>query len=393
MSHRSKAPTVPITAGAEPPAEGAGIPRAKRRDHYLDLLRGLAVIRVIVLHTAGAPWMTLVFPSMGIMFVLGGSLMASSLDRGRGTVHVIRGRLRRLLPPLWLVGAVALPVMWWETRVSGELFPVAWQLICWIVPVLDPPVADTEMGSAFGGVLWYLRAYLWFVLLSPLLLPLFRARPWAVLASAVAAVAILAWYSPEGESFPASMLTGSEAPLAAFIVYLACWLAGFAHHEGLLDRMSVRAASALALALAAAGLSWTGLIHGELDLLELSIYDSPLLNTLLSLAFAVVLLKFRPGAGLLDRTAWLRTFNGRLSARAVTIYLWHYPALPLVWAVRDSADGFADWPVPGTLVLLAMEFACVLVAACAFGWVEDLAARKKPSLLGGSRSRTGRGMP
>ncbi|GBQ02189.1 acyltransferase [Streptomyces spongiicola] len=392
MSHRSQAPTVPPAAGGEPPAGSGRSRRGPGRDRYLDLLRGLAVIRVVVLHTAGAPWMTLAFPSMGIMFVLGGSLMASSLDRRGGGVRVIRGRLRRLLPPLWLLAAIAIPVMWWETRAAGAPFPVTWQLLCWVVPVLDPPVTDTETAGSFGAVLWYLRAYLWFVLLSPLLLFLFRLRPRVLLAAAVAGVAALSWYVPEGEAAEsglAALLSGSEAPLSAFVVYLACWLAGFAYHDGLLDRLSGRAAAALALALAVAGLGWIGYLHGELDLAELSLYDSPLPNTLLSLAFAVVLLRFRPGAALLDRASWLRTFSDRLSARAVTVYLWHYPALPFVWALQERTDGFAGWPVPGTSVLLALEFAAVLVAACAFGWAEDLAARRRPSLLGGGRRRTG----
>jgi peptidoglycan/LPS O-acetylase OafA/YrhL len=46
-------------------------------------------------------WLSVAFPSMGVMFALAGTLMAASLDRSRGgRWGVIGRRLRRLLPPL-----------------------------------------------------------------------------------------------------------------------------------------------------------------------------------------------------------------------------------------------------------------------------------------------------
>lgn len=183
------------------------------RDRYLDLLRSVAIVRVVVLHTAGAPWMTLAFPSMGIMFTLGGAMMAASLDRRKGVTAVVRGRMRRLLPPLWLVAAVALPLMWWEAHGSDEPFRPTWQYLFWLLPVGDPPVGESELGGGFTGVLWYLRAYLWFVLLSPLLLRIFRLSPWAVLAVAVCGVVALDLSAVGGEGILSSMLTGSEGLL------------------------------------------------------------------------------------------------------------------------------------------------------------------------------------
>ncbi len=47
---------------------------------------------------------------MGIMFALAGSLTAASLDK-RPAGQVITSRLRRLLPPLWLLAVVAVPAM------------------------------------------------------------------------------------------------------------------------------------------------------------------------------------------------------------------------------------------------------------------------------------------
>lgn len=357
------------------------------RDRYLDLLRAVAILRVVVLHTAGAPWMTLVFPSMGIMFTLGGALMAASLDRRKGVTSVIRGRMRRLLPPLWMVAAVAVPLMWWEAHGSDEAFRPTWQYLFWLLPVGDPPAGESELGGAFTGVLWYLRAYLWFVLLSPLLLRIFRLSPWAALAVAVCGVVALDLSAVGGEGVLSSMLTGSEGLLSSFVVYLACWLLGFAYHDGLLSRVSGWATVLLAAGLAAAGLWWTYRAEQEIEFSFLSLYDSLVLNTLLSLAFALVLLRFRPGAGLIDRVVPLRVLTDRMNSRAVTVYLWHYPLLPLVWWLSEDGE-FAGWPVPEVVALICVEFSLVLVAACVFGWVEDLAARRRPSLLGGGRKRS-----
>lgn len=56
----------------------------------------MALVRVVVFHLFGWAWLTVLFPSMGVMFALAGSLMARSLARPAG--GVIRSRLRRLLP-------------------------------------------------------------------------------------------------------------------------------------------------------------------------------------------------------------------------------------------------------------------------------------------------------
>src|SRR3954470_7927361 len=84
-------------------------PKAPGRDRYLDLLRSVALVRVVVYHLFGWAWLSVLFPSMGVMFALAGSLMARSLNRP--ALGVIRGRLRRLLPPLWAFGAVVLVMM------------------------------------------------------------------------------------------------------------------------------------------------------------------------------------------------------------------------------------------------------------------------------------------
>ena len=110
------------------------------RDRYLDLLRALALVRVVIYHNFGWTWLPLLFPSMGVMFALAGSLMARSLSRP--AFGVIRARLRRLLPPMWMFGAVVVTAMildGWGPHSEGH--PNWWwgKLAFWVLPLSTPP--------------------------------------------------------------------------------------------------------------------------------------------------------------------------------------------------------------------------------------------------------------
>src|ERR1700730_715398 len=137
------------------------------RNRYFDLLRAIAIIRVVVYHSTELAFLSIVFPSMGVMFALGGSLMAASLDK-RGPRAVV-GRIRRVLPPYWMLALAFVPAM----LLTG--LPLDWDLIYWVVPLQDPPMTWWGFGALL--TLWYLREYVWFVLLSPGALWLFRRWP------------------------------------------------------------------------------------------------------------------------------------------------------------------------------------------------------------------------
>ncbi|WP_410644317.1 acyltransferase family protein [Amycolatopsis sp. lyj-346] len=184
-----------VAPAAEPPPPG-------RRDRWLDSLRAVALVRIVLYHATGWGWLSLAFPSMGVMFALGGSFMASSLRR-TPAVDVVGHRIRRLLPPLWLFGLVAVGLMlahgW--ARDTGDLALSRPQLVFWVFPILEPP--GSLWGADFTVVLWYLRAYLWFVLLSPVLLLAFRRRPVVTVLAPLAFVAVDAVLgSPLADSGP-----------------------------------------------------------------------------------------------------------------------------------------------------------------------------------------------
>ncbi|MCF4139780.1 acyltransferase [Streptomyces sp. Tue 6430] len=360
----------PARGGERPAGPPAAGPRAPGRDRYFDSLRALALVRVVAYHTFGWAWAGLVFPSMGVMFGLAGTLMAKSLERPALTV--VRGRLRRLLPPFWFWGAFVVAAMLVHGWMPGR------QIVYWIVPLGDPP--GNAWGEQAWEILWYLRTYLWFVLLSPLLLRLFRLAPVPVLAASLAPVLVLnfAWAGPDGRVGTA---------LWDLSTYLFCWLLGFAHRDGVLQRAKPAPVVALSLAAMAYG-GWYAFTHRA----EYGTYDldeNPLAQAFWSAGFVMLLMwakaYFRIDFAGLTRRRRLNRLVSVFNARAVTIYLWHEIALvlavPLIDRFWDVPAFEAYLPLESQWFLFAVGWLLIVVFVLLCGWVEDVAARKKPRLL------------
>ncbi|MEV5782344.1 acyltransferase [Streptomyces sp. NPDC048448] len=383
--------TEPAAVPAQAPAAAATKPG---RDRYLDLLRSIALVRVVVYHLFGWAWLSILFPSMGVMFALAGSLMARSLSRPAWSV--IRGRVRRLLPPLWAFSAVVLALMFaggWnpahDPDTGGGVWGVA-DVLNYIVPVGAPPYpahAGSESGllesswaEQGAGPLWYLRAYLWFVVASPLLLWAFRRVPWATLLAPLALTAVIGTglVTIPGE-------TGNA--VTDFAVYGGCWVLGFAHHEGMLvkvPRYLAISGSALVMAFA---LWWAS---GHLGSEGWDLNDIPLADALWSFGFVVILLQYSPSwkelPGRLARWDKLVTLSNN---RAVTIYLWHnmvimatVPILDRMYGLpfMDSDRAAAALDATYTLWTFVLVWPLIGLAILAFGWIEDIAAKRGPRL-------------
>jgi peptidoglycan/LPS O-acetylase OafA/YrhL len=374
------------------------------RDRYLDLLRALALFRVVLYHLFGWAWLSVLFPSMGVMFALAGSLMARSLNRP--ALSVIKGRTRRLLPPLWAFAAVLLPLLFaagWHPAADSDIGDTLGltKLLDYVVPVGAPPYPE-HLGSASGlldatwaddaaGPLWYLRAYLWFVVASPLLLRAFRRAPWPTLLAPLALTAVV---GTGAVTIPGE--TGDA--VTDFAVYGGCWILGFAHHEGMLKEIPRYAAVSCSAFLMAAGLWWAS-GHPGPDGWDLN--DIPLAQALWSFGVVVILLQYSP--------SW-RELPGRLrrwdpvitlaNNRAVTIYLWHNLLITLTVPLLDQAYNLpflrgdtatAALDATSTLWMFVLVWPLIGVAILAFGWIEDLAARRRPRLWpngSGRRNRT-----
>ncbi|MEU2064155.1 acyltransferase [Streptomyces sp. NPDC013455] len=363
-------PAARAGAGASAPPGGRHPHPAPARDRYFDTLRALALVRVVAYHTFGWPWAGLAFPSMGIMFALAGTLMAKSLARPAPTV--LKSRLRRLLPPFWFWGFFVVLAMLVHGWLPGR------EIAYWIVPLGDPP------GDAWGAqaweICWYLRTYLWFVLLSPLLLRLFRRAPLPVLFLSLLPVLVLnfAWPGPDGR-------LGSA--LWDLSTYLFCWVLGFAHRDGVLQRARPAAVVVLSLAALCCG-AWYAFAH-QADHGTYDLDENPLAQAFWSAGFVTLLMwakaYFRIDFAGLARLRRLDRAVTVFNARAVTVYLWHEIALilavPLIDRLWDVPAFEAHLPLDSQWFMFGVGWVLIAAFVLLCGWVEDVAARRKPRLL------------
>ncbi|MGZ9935724.1 acyltransferase family protein [Streptomyces sp. NC-S4] len=377
--------------------QSAGI--GSGRDRYLDLLRALALGRVLLYHNFGWFWLPLVFPSMGVMFALAGALMARSLSRP--ALGVIRGRLRRLLPPMWLFGAVliALQILdGWGPQSEGH--PTWWwsKLAFWILPLSTPPYAEELSGfqhlEASWAVqitvpLWYLRAYLWYVLLSPLLLRALRRFPVATLAGPPTMVIVMnAFFADQEFVYSRVWETAND-----FATFGACWILGMAHQEGLLKKIPQYVLPSVAPLIMVAGF-WYLQTRPVDPTVATDIEAWPIAQALWSFGFVAILLHASP-----SWARWPRPLErwsglvGLLNARAVSVYLWHQVALvvavPLIdplWSVPFFYDNL-QWLLASQWFTLLVALPLLGLLVLAFGWVEDVAAKRPPRLFPYPRRR------
>ncbi|WP_329291630.1 acyltransferase [Streptomyces pseudovenezuelae] len=367
--------------------------KAPGRDRYLDLLRSLALVRVVLYHLFGWAWLTVLFPSMGVMFALAGSLMARSLKRP--ALSVIRGRIRRLLPPLWAFSAVVLPLMFlggWKLSEDPD-HSGTWgllELVNYVIPIGAPPypwevgfpkdLLESTWADQAVGPLWYLRAYLWFVLASPLLLWAFRRVPWATLLAPLALTAVV---GTGVVTIPGEL--GNA--VTDFAVYGSCWVLGFAHHEGVLAKVPRYLAVSGSVLVMSFALWWAS---GHLGPEGWDLNDIPLAQAAWSFGFVVILLQYSPSwqelPGRLARWDKLVTLSNN---RAVTIYLWHnmlimatVPIIDLAYRLpfMQSDRAVAALDSTDTLWMFFLVWPLIGLAILAFGWIEDLAAKRAPRL-------------
>jgi peptidoglycan/LPS O-acetylase OafA/YrhL len=363
----------PVTVSAAAPVPVADAPRSGlSRDRYLDFLRFLAICRIIIYHYYGWVWLTYAFPAMGVMFALAGSLMANSLARPGG--RPVRNRLRRLLPALWVVGAITVPVMIVQAVRTGDTgsLPAPYTLLTWIVPVVSPP--GTDFVFPVTEVLWYLTAYLWFVALSPLAIRVYRRLPWPTVLAPLAILAVAVVSGMEQYASNAVVRVGFDLAM-----YGSCWLIGFAHRDGRLAKVPQPLVLGVAAAALAGGTIWA-FAHvnddGSLDLTGI-----PLAQGLYCFGFVLLVMRLRPGMAWLRRRKVLNGLVTFVNARAVTIYLWHNIAIAVADALGGPLDLWRWGAWRGDQLAFLLALVLTIFMAFAVGWVEDLAARRPPRLL------------
>lgn len=338
--------------------------RSPDRDGFLDTVRAIALIRVIVWHTLAAVAISWFVASMPAMFFVAGSLLARSLDK-RPWRQLLRTRLKRLLLPFWTFGAVVLIALLVVARLEpGAATAISpTKLLAWLVPFTDPHGSAWEAGWATTP-LWYLRCYLWLLLLSPLMRRAHRRLGLRVLVVpliGIFAVDLLMRH-PElaGAAFGAVKYYAGD--LACFSFF---WMLGFSHSDGALAGLDRRARLEWAAIGAGAALVWVKAVQP----VDLVVNDHYPLLLFVGIAWLAVFLAFEKVVGRATAHRLLGPVVAWMGRRSITIYLWHPIAIVGAYWLRAA---FAPG-LPRPLVLVIV-FPLVLALTVLFGRVEDHSA-------------------
>lgn len=358
---------------------GGGAPAAPRRirdlaaatpagrDRYVDLLRAVSILAVVLGHwtvtaVVTTPqglrgvnlldverWthpLTWLFQVMPVFFLVGGYANAASLvgHRARGGTAVawVRGRALRLLRPTAVLLVVLLTVRVVAVAFGGN--PAEVHLVVWTAT----------------SPLWFVVVYLAVVLLAPVAEAAHRRWGLGVVAALVAVVAV-------GDVL--RLASGSAAPASA--AYLAGWLA--AHQAGIAwQRGSLPTSRRAGWAMAAGGLGAAVLLTGPgpYGVAMVGAAAPPsLTNTapptlaLLALATAqtgvVVLLRRRATTWLARPRPWAAVVA--VNTVILTVFLWHMTAAVICGCALVST-GVLPQPAVGSGAWWALRVPWV--AAC-----------------------------
>ena len=107
-------------------------------------------------------------------------------------------------------------------------------------------------------------------------------------------------------------------------------------------------------------------------------------QTLYCFGAVLILLRFNPSFDWLARIPWLERLVAAINARAVTIYLWNSLAVVIAGTAVSDVYGGVPTDLQGIIndpTFYLLTWVVLGVAVLAFGWVEDLAARRKPHIV------------
>lgn len=327
---------------------------------YLDLVRGVALARVVLYHALGQDWV-LLFSSLPLMFFVAGWLFAASMEK-KDPKAVTFSRYRRILPSYW-VYVVAMIGLWAALGVLWELSPFDW--ISFAMPVISlggphGPGAGTPLILTWTA-LWYLQMHLILALIGPWLRRLQQRRP-LVLWSCLAVAAAVVW--------------AVASPAALTFLFTGSWILGYHHHDGQLQRVLRKWWWAFILGCGFIGVTAVAILVATTDKVagsSAAVRVVMLLMGLLGAFWLIVAIRLQPVIEPRLRGRRTRSTIAWVSQRSLTIYLWHMPAIYVALAV--PLPGSSNWAVRIGWCLLG-----TLAAVLAVGWVEDLAARRRARL-------------
>ncbi|MFV0318064.1 MAG: acyltransferase family protein [Microthrixaceae bacterium] len=312
---------------------------------YVDVMRTVAVLRVVVNHALPWPWLKW-FESLPVMFFVSGTLVGRSL-RNRSVWTVFKGRFSRLAAPtaLYLAFAALMKLTGWMAGTTTHLWYI-WTFLLFV---------------AMSGV------YRWCIRRSVVVTILVQVVAIVVMTfadlneSAVGMAYQLAWvtgmvWASRDCEVPSVrfLVTTVVGGFTAAIVSVWYWL-GLGATITPAEPGVILSPSSLGISMAGLGAAWLAvgmLLRGPL---EASMH-----------------------------VRGLGPFIRYLNKRLLTIYLWHLPATIIArqWSVDLGLNRY--WSVP---FVLAVTFVLTGIATVLLGGLEDRASdtskRVKAAAIGG----------
>lgn len=308
------------------------------RDVALDGLRAIAILRVITWHASGWSWTTWIISSVPAMFVVTGALLARSLQKA-SAFQTLSKRFKRLLLPLWFYSlTVYLLSKHFHVRTSA-----VWTFF---LPFSQP--TSLIANQWFTSAMWYLRAYVWVLILSPFVYALTRRfKSLIPLAGMIAVIALGVWNIDTG---------GFGWAAGDILLYSTCTAAGMAW---LVDgRPSPRTLHFAAIAFLVGACGWL-LYRQPLDGV---VNNDHVLHLFVGGFWTALLLHFPRTLSLFSTTAVARFLN----RYPLSIYLWHSMTAWFFWQLVPNK-------IPANariLLIVGLTFAALPVVTYLIGLFE-----------------------
>ena len=345
------------------------------RDRFLDLLRGLSVLRVVALHlftrppVVYLPWIQWLYPGMPEIFFVSGSLIGPTLMKRRASV-VVRGRLRRIVPP-YVPYAIAIMVVMAITDrrtpdTSGSF--TARQALWFLVPFNRPEGSTTRV--ILWGHLWFITAFLWLIVAAPLLWWLVR-RVGALVLSVPLLGFVLCVYAEKKTQLRVSEEFWVVSQFGTFFVL------GMVRSAGRLPNWRPRVWAALSGTFMVIGVAVAFVIEPISRKPVNEMYSSRTAYLFVGAAWlCAALAAHGPLSRWADRHRL--AFLQACTQRTFTMYLWG----PAADAVSVTvAKRLLPLKAAAISVHITLSFLALGAAVLALGWIEDLAAGRKGRLI------------
>lgn len=340
------------------------------RDKGLDVMRGLALIRVYLWHATGWAALTWIGALPVMFFVTGNLYVQSASRRSHGTV--LRDRGKRLLLPFWLFGVLMLAAMYLVG--APDDFPHVRDLVGWLLPVTDPVGSAWQQGW-ITEPLWYLRTYTWLLLLAPLATIVVRKHRTAALLVA------LVLLTAAGQTWLDTRMWALQDLVTYGFFFVGGMAAGQRKLEGGRD-VTRRALTAIAFGGGVASL----VIAGIVEPLGGVVNNSHLLHMCVGVTWLAVGHLALPALRRAAAVTSLANVVNFLARRSLTFYLWHAPVLGALYVVAARLG--LNSSLRTTLAVSAVGLGVTVLVVRVLGPVEDIAGGRRTVTTGRLRDRS-----